>query len=62
MRCSAPCSPRAQRFSLLAVALAAPAAGAASALFGQPLGAALAHAAAAALLVAAAAYAHGRLA
>jgi hypothetical protein len=52
----------AQRFSLLAVALAAPAAGAASALFGQPLGAALAHAAAAALLVAAAAYAHGRLA
>lgn len=51
----------AQRFALLAVALAAPAAGAASALFDQPLGASLAHAAAAALLVAAAAYAHARL-
>jgi len=51
-----------QRFALLAVALAAPAAGAASALFGQPLAASLAHAAAGALLVAAAAYAHARLA
>jgi hypothetical protein len=51
-----------QRFALLALALAAPAAGAASALFGQPLGASLAHAAAAALVVAAAAYAHARLA
>lgn len=51
-----------QRFALLAVALIAPAAGAASALFGQPLAASLAHAAAAALLVAAAAYAHARLA
>jgi hypothetical protein len=52
----------AQRFSLLAVAIAAPAAGAASALFGQPLAASVAHAAAAAFLVAAAAYAHARLA
>lgn len=51
-----------QRFALLGIALAAPAAGAASALFGQPLGASLAHAAAGALLVAAAAYAHARLA
>lgn len=51
-----------QRFALLAVALAAPAAGAASALFDQPLGAALAHAAAAALLLAAAAYVHARMA
>jgi hypothetical protein len=50
-----------QRFALLGVALAAPAAGAASALFGQPLPASLAHAAAGALLVAAAAYAHARL-
>jgi heme A synthase len=51
-----------QRFALLGLALAAPAAGAASALFGQPLAASLAHAAAGALLVAAAAYAHARLA
>jgi len=51
-----------RRFALLGVALAAPAAGAASALFGQPLAASLAHAAAGALLVAAAAYAHARLA
>lgn len=51
-----------QRFALLALALAAPAAGAASALFDQPLAASLAHAAAAALLVAAGAYAHARLA
>lgn len=50
-----------QRFALLGVALAAPAAGAASALFGQPIAASLAHAAAGALLVAAAAYAHARL-
>jgi hypothetical protein len=51
----------APRFALLGAALAAPAAGAASALFGQPLAASLAHAAAGALLVAAAAYAHARL-
>jgi len=51
----------AQRVALLGVALAAPAAGIASAQFYQPLGASLAHAAAAALLVAAAAYAHARL-
>jgi hypothetical protein len=51
----------AQRFALLAAALAAPAAGAASALFGQPIAASIAHAAAAALLAAAAAYAHSRL-
>jgi hypothetical protein len=50
-----------RRFALLGVALAAPAAGIASAQFYQPLGASLAHAAAAALLVAAAAYAHARL-
>lgn len=50
-----------QRFALLAAALAAPAAGAASALFGQPIAASIAHAAAASLLVAAAAYAHARL-
>ena len=52
----------AQRFALLGLAIAAPAAGATSALFGQPLAASIAHAAAAALLVAAAAYAHARLA
>jgi hypothetical protein len=51
-----------QRFALLSVALVAPAAGAASALFDQPIAASLAHAAAGALLVAAAAYAHARLA
>jgi len=50
-----------QRFALLGAAIAAPAAGAASALFGQPLAASIAHAAAAATLVAAAAYAHARL-
>lgn len=50
-----------RRFALLGIALAAPAAGIASAQFYQPLGASLAHAAAAALLVAAAAYAHARL-
>jgi hypothetical protein len=51
----------ARRWALLGAALAAPAAGIASAQFYQPLGASLAHAAAAALLVAAAAYAHARL-
>ena len=51
-----------QRFALLGVALAAPAAGAASALFGQPIAASIAHAAAGTTLVAAAAYAHARLA
>jgi hypothetical protein len=51
----------AQRVALLGFALAAPAAGIASAQFYQPLGASLAHAAAVALLVAAGAYAHGRL-
>lgn len=51
-----------QRLALIGIALAAPAAGIASAQFYQPLGASLAHAAAAALLVAAAAYAHARLA
>jgi hypothetical protein len=51
----------AQSLVLLGIALAAPAAGIASAQFYQPLGASLAHAAAAALLVAAAAYAHARL-
>lgn len=50
-----------QRLALFSIALAAPAAGIASAQFYQPLGASLAHAAAAALLVAAAAYAHSRL-
>lgn len=52
----------ARRCALFGIALAAPAAGIASAQFYQPLGASLAHAAAAALLVAAAAYAHARLA
>lgn len=51
-----------RRFALLGLALAAPAAGAASALFGQPVAASIAHAAAAALLVSAAAYVHARLA
>lgn len=51
-----------QRFTFLGAALAAPAAGLASAMFGQPLAAMLAHAAAAALLAAAAAYVHGRFA
>lgn len=51
-----------QRFALLGLALAAPAAGTVSVLLEQPLAASLAHAAAAALLVAAAAYAHARLA
>ncbi len=51
-----------QRFVLLGASLAAPAAGFASALFGQPLAAMLAHAAAGALLAAAAAYLHGRFA
>ena len=51
----------ARRLALLGIALAAPAAGIASAQFYQPLAASLAHAAAAALFVAAAAYAHARL-
>lgn len=50
----------AQRLALLGVALAVPVAGL-SALSGQPHAASLAHAAAVALLVAAASYAHGRL-
>lgn len=52
----------APRFTLLGAALAAPAAGFASALFGQPLAAVLAHGAAAALLAATAAWLHGRFA
>ena len=51
----------ASRFALLGLALATPAAGFASALFGQPLAAQLAHAVAAALVVAAGAYACGRI-
>jgi len=50
------------RFALAGLALAVPAAGFASALFELPLGATLAHAAATALFVAAAAYAHARIA
>ena len=50
----------ASRFALLGLALATPAAGFVSALFGQPLAAQLAHAVAAALVVAAGAYACGR--
>ena len=56
------CEPALPRFALLGLALAVPAAGFASAFFGQPLGATLAHAGAAALLAAAAGYAHARLA
>ena len=56
------CETALPRFALLGLALAVPAAGFAAALFGQPLGAALAHAAAAALIAAAAGYAHARLA
>ncbi len=52
----------AARFSLAVLALAAPIAGFASALFELPLAATLAHAAAAALFVCAAAYAHARIA
>ena len=52
----------AARFALAVLALAVPAAGFASALFEQPLAAGLAHAAAAALFVAAAAYGHARIA
>jgi heme A synthase len=52
----------AARFALAGLALAVPAAGFASALFDLPLGATLAHAAAAALFVAAAAYGHARIA
>jgi heme A synthase len=50
------------RFALAGLALAVPAAGFASALFDLPLGATLAHAAAAALFVSAAAYGHARIA
>jgi hypothetical protein len=52
----------APRFALAVLALAVPAAGFASALFEKPLPATLAHAAAAALFVCAAAYAHARIA
>ena len=52
----------AARFALAGLALAVPAAGFASALFDLPLGATLAHAAAAALFVSAAAYGHARIA
>jgi hypothetical protein len=52
----------AARFALAVLALAVPAAGFASALFELPLGATLAHAAAAALFVSAAAYGHARIA
>ena len=52
----------ARRFALLGLALAVPAAGAASALFELPLAATLAHAGASALLVSALAYAHASLA
>jgi hypothetical protein len=52
----------APRFALAVLALAVPAAGFASALFEQPLAAGLAHAAAAALFVSAAAYGHARIA
>lgn len=51
----------ARDWSLMAIAAAVPLAGFASALLGAPVLAALAHAAAAALLVVAAAWAHGRL-
>jgi hypothetical protein len=53
--------PASRRLALFGVALAAPAAGIASAQFYQPLGASLAHGAAAALFAVAAAYAHARL-
>jgi len=56
------CEQALPRFALLGLALAVPAAGFASALFGQPLGATLAHAGMVALLVAAAGHAHARLA
>lgn len=51
-----------RRFFFLTLSVAAPVAGFASALLGQPLAASLAHAAAAACLIAAAAWAHGRFA
>jgi hypothetical protein len=50
------------RFAAAGLALGVPAAGFASALFEQPLAAGLAHAAAAALFVSAAAYGHARIA
>ena len=52
---------RARAYALLALALAAPVAGLASALLGQPLVASLGHAMAAALLFTAAAHAHRHL-
>lgn len=52
---------RARAWGVLAAALAAPLAGLVAALLDAPAGAAVAHAASAALLVAAAAYAHARL-
>ena len=51
-----------RRFFFLILSVAAPVAGIASALLAQPLAASLAHAAAVALLIAAAASAHGRFA
>ena len=51
-----------RRFFILILSVAAPVAGIASALLAQPLAASLAHAAAVALLIAAAASAHGRFA
>jgi len=50
------------RLLMLLLAIAVPASGAAAALFGLPLGAMIAHAAAVAVLVSGAAYAHTRLA
>lgn len=52
---------RARSLALLALAFVVPLAGFAAALLGRPLAASLAHAAAAALLVCALAYAHARL-
>jgi len=51
-----------RRILLAVLAIAVPVTGIAAALLGQPLAASLAHAAAAALLIAAAAWAHGRFA
>jgi len=52
---------RARSAAVVILAMAVPAAGFAAALLGQPLAAGLAHAASAALLIAAAAWAHARL-
>lgn len=51
-----------RKILLVVLALAVPTTGIAAALLGQPLGASLAHAAAAAFLIAAVAWAHGRFA